>query len=294
MTSLERGFALMAQAFRYFGERFVVIALIFAAAALLVLGKADIRAVRAMGDTVAGLAVPLQQVINQPWIATERLAAAIGNILAVHDENARLRAENERLLEWQAEAVYLAVENRALRTALEMPEPRLAEALLTARIVADSSSSFFHARLIEAGRDHGIAEGMAVMTPDGLVGRIIGTGANSARVLLITDINSRIPVLVGDSGDQALLEGTNANRPSLQFLPLNPRFREGDPVMTSGLGGLLPAGLAVGRVDRIEEGRVRVRPAVDWTRLDYVTVLRMPGMPEPDGPLRATALIVPR
>ena len=80
--------------------------------------------------------------------------------------------------------------------------------------------------------------------------------------------------MVESSGDQALLEGDNSPLPILRFLPLKPGFAIGDRVLTSGRGGLLPAGLAVGRIERRRAAaRLRVRPFVDWARLDYVALL---------------------
>jgi rod shape-determining protein MreC len=122
---------------------------------------------------------------------------------------------------------------------------------------------------------------MAVMTPAGMIGRVIAVGRRSSRILLLTDLNSKVPVIVERSGDQALLAGDNSAEPKLQFLPLNPRFRIGDRVITSGRGGVLPAGLMIGEVSRIEGSRVAVRPAVDWHSIDFVAVLRQAALSPP-------------
>jgi rod shape-determining protein MreC len=177
--------------------------------------------------------------------------------------------------------VRLGVENRSLRTMLEMPEPPPAADWVSARIVADSASPFVHTRLVDIGGSAGIAPGMAVMTPAGMIGRVIAVGEHSSRILLLTDLNSKVPVIVERSGDQALLAGDNSAEPKLQFLPLNPRFRIGDRVITSGRGGVLPAGLMIGEVSRIEGSRVAVRPAVDWHAIDFVAVLRQAPLPPP-------------
>ena len=117
------------------------------------------------------------------------------------------------------------------------------------------------ALLIDAGAEQGVDTGMPATTPEGLVGRVVDVGARSARVLLITDFNSRIPVVVEGSGDQAILEGDNRPLPALRFLPLNPGFAVGDRVLTSGHGGLLPPGLPVGRIEA-RRRRGAARPAV--------------------------------
>jgi rod shape-determining protein MreC len=147
--------------------------------------------------------------------------------------------------------------------------------------VADSASPFVHTRLIDIGADALVTPGMAVMTPAGMIGRVIAVGDRSSRILLLTDLNSKIPVIVERSGDQALLTGDNSAEPRLEFLPLSPRFEIGDRVITSGRGGVLPAGLMIGAISRIEGSRVAVRPAVDWQAIDFVAVLRHDPLPAP-------------
>jgi rod shape-determining protein MreC len=92
-------------------------------------------------------------------------------------------------------------------------------------------------------------------------------------VLLLTDFNSRIPVMVEPSRDQAILAGNNSRQPGVIFLPLNPRLAVGNAVVTSGRGGVLPPGLAIGTVTAITDDSVTVEPLVDFTRLEYLRLL---------------------
>ena len=120
---------------------------------------------------------------------------------------------------------------------------------------------------------------MAAVNERGLVGRVIEVGRRSARVLLLTDFNSRVPVMVEPSRDQAILAGDNSREPGLIFLPLNPRMAVGQRVVTSGRGGVLPPGLAVGMVsaigDREGRGRAggRLGPAGYVRLLEYSRVV---------------------
>jgi len=273
--------ASLVAAVRERGERLAIAGLIAVAVALLVLGKADVQLVRVAGDRIDDALVPVVTLLKQPIALTRDLAGGVGAILAVHEENARLRAENRRLRAWQNEAIRLRVQNRSLRDMLAMPLEEPATRRTTARIVADSASSFVHTRLLDAGRDAGVRRGMAVANPSGLVGRVIAVGERSARVLLLTDFNSKVPVIVERSGDQALLEGDNSGEPKLRFLPLNPNFAIGDRVLTSGKGGMLPPGLPVGEIRRIDDATAAVDPYVDWQRLDYVSVLLYEPTPSP-------------
>ena len=264
------------------GERPVLVACVALAAVLLVLDKLEVQAVNKATALVGDQVVPLATLVREPISWSRQIGERLGGLFAVYAENERLKAENRRLLSWQTQAVRLGVENRSLRTMLEMPDALPEASRVNARIVADSASPFVHTRLIDIGADAGIMVGMAVLTPAGMIGRVVQVGSRSARVLLLTDLNSKIPVIVERSGDQALLAGNNSAEPRLDFLPLNPRFQIGDRVMTSGRGGILPAGLMVGEISRVEGPNVTVRPAVDWQAVDYVAVLRHAPLPPPE------------
>lgn len=260
-------------------------ALTATAIGLIVLTKADLEIFAYLSERAADLVAGIASWPVAPLAFVRRASEAIGSLLALEEENARLREENRRLAHWQNEAIRLAVQNAALREALKMPPVTGTRRRTTVRIVADPGGPFVQTRLIDAGRDRGLEKGMAVVDAYGMVGRIVEVGERSARVLLITDFNSRIPVLVERSRDQAILEGRNGPLAELRFLPMNPSVAVGDRVLTSGRGGLLPPGLPVGEIVHVDDRRVLVRPLVDWDRLDHVTVLESDPVPAPDGRL---------
>lgn len=269
-------------AWRAMGERPVLVVCIGLAVALLLLVRLDARPVHMAADMLGERMVPLVVLAREPVAWSRRLGEQVGDLFAVHAENQRLREENRRLLDWQARAVRLGVENRSLRTMLNMPEPEPRGDWVTARIVADATGPFVHTRLIDVGATAEISPGMAVMTPLGMIGRVIAVGERSSRILLITDLNSKIPVIVERSGDQALLAGDNTAEPKLQFLPMTARLLVGDRVITSGRGGVLPPGLMIGEVSQVDGSRVTVRPAVDWNGIDFIAVLRKAPLPPPE------------
>ena len=255
--------------------------LLAAGAGLMLLAKADIQLVNYASLRIQDVATPVLALAARPVAAVRDRVEAIGALLAVHEENRRLREENRRLMAWRGEAARLAVQNRALRALLDVPPARADAPSVTARVVADAAAPFVHTRLLDAGSAAGVEDGMAVIDTKGLVGRVIDVGRRSARVLLITDRKSQVPVRVGSLGDEAILEGDNGPLPALRFLPLEPRFAQGDEVVTSGRGGLIPPGLLVGRIAAIGPERVAVRPAVDLGRLDYLTIVRYRGLEVP-------------
>ena len=150
-------------------------------------------------------------------------------------------------------------------------EPKLE--FVTARIVSGQGGPFVRAALLDAGRDQGVKAGYPVMSAQGLIGRVVAAGGRSARLLLLTDFNSRIPVTVGADGVRAVLEGDNSPLPKLAYLAAGSSIKPGDVVLSSGVGGLYPRGLRVGIVVDTGDG-LRVEPAAQLDRLDYVSVLQ--------------------
>ena len=139
-------------------------------------------------------------------------------------------------------------------------------------MIAGSGNSFVRAVLISAGHSDGVKAGHAVMAGPGLVGRVVEIGARSANVLLLTDLNSRIPVIVGDQAKRAILAGDNTDITHLDLLSGTVGVEVGMRVITSGHGGKLPPGIPIGRVSVVDGERIAVQPFVNFSRLEHVVV----------------------
>jgi len=199
-------------------HRFNFLFLIAAAVGLMVLGKAETAVVERMRMLVADAFVPILDAIARPVATVNQAMDRVNEIVHVHAENARLREENERLLQWQSVARKLETENKSLRDMLHY-SPERAISYASARVVGHGGGSFLRAVLVTAGSSDGVAKGQAAMTGEGLVGRVSEVGERSARILLITDINSYVPVVLESSRDRAVLAGDNSDKPRLLFLP---------------------------------------------------------------------------
>jgi rod shape-determining protein MreC len=263
-------------------DRFAFGALVLLSIALLVVGRANVQLLEGIGTRIGDVLVPALGAMMQPISSSRRVVEQVGELIALRAENARLREQNLRLLEWQSVARQLSLENAALRQLLSMPADPGQPTAVTGRVIADTGGPFVHTVLLDVGTEHGAARGMAAVNERGLVGRVIGAGRRSSRVLLLTDFNSRIPVMVEPSRDQAILAGNNTGLPGLVFLPINPRLAVGDAVVTSGRGGMLPPGLEVGRVRSIGDAGVVVEPLVDFTRLEYLRLLEYANVVPPE------------
>jgi rod shape-determining protein MreC len=207
------------------------------------------------------------------------------DLLALRQENAKLRQENERLRRWQEVALALDQENQTLKNQLHwIPDP--APSFVTARVVADAGGVYARAVLLSIGPHHPVSKGQIALDDRGLVGRVTEVGGRSARVLLITDLNSRVPVILQGSGARAMLVGTNNARPRLMFWPEGSPPVEGERVVTSAEAGAFPAGLPVGVVHYSASKVPEVEP---YARLDQLEVVRvfdygMRGVLPPEAP----------
>jgi rod shape-determining protein MreC len=257
---------------KLFAQRFTFLGLIAAAVGLMVLGKAETAVVERVRMIVVDAFVPILDAIARPVATANQAFDRVNEIVHVHAENARLREENARLLQWQSVARKLEAENHSLRDMLRFA-PEAPVSFASARVVGHGGGSFLRAVLVTAGARDGVAKGQAAVTGDGLAGRVTEVGERSARVLLITDINSHVPVILEGSRDPAVLAGDNSARPRLLYLPQTAKPQIGERVTTSGIGGVFPPGLPVGVIVSTGDSGVRVRPFVDLDRLEHLRLV---------------------
>ena len=213
----------------------------------------------------------------------------------IYEQNQELKRELQQMKAWKEAALQLEQKNARL---LDLNKVRLDPKLthVTGVVMADSGSPFRQSVLLNVGARDGIRDGWATMDGIGLVGRISGVGERTARVILVTDSNSRIPVAIQPSGQKALLSGDNSPLPPLEFIEDTDEVRPGDRVVTSGDGGVFPAGLLVGQVALGTDRRLRVVLAADYQRLEFLRVLRSHAL-EPitdPGTVVAPPVVIPR
>lgn len=253
-------------------QRFAFLALIAATFALMMLGKADVVVLDRLRTVTTDAVAPILDALSRPVATVSDAIDRVHEIAAVDEENARLREENERLMKWQHVARELAAENEQLKDLLNFRSPPT-KSYITARVVADAGGAFVRSLLINSGAADGVQKGQPVVTGDGLIGRVITVGDRSSRVLLITDLNSRIPVELENTRDQAVLAGDNTKRPRIIHLAEKVSVSVGDRVITSGHAGVFPPGLPVGVVTSVNDSDIRVQPFVEWSRLEFVRVV---------------------
>ena len=203
------------------------------------------------------------------------------------EQNRELRSELRQMQAWREAALQLEQENARL---LDLNNVRLDPRLtyITGVVLADSGSPFRQSVLINVGARDGLVDGWATMDGIGLVGRILGVAENTTRVILLTDVSSRVPAVIQPSGQRVIVAGDNSAAPVLDFLEDSDLVRPGHRVITSGDGGVFPAGLLIGQVAADPSGKLRVILAADYQRLEFLRVLRHHGT----APLPDTAQII--
>ena len=230
---------------------------------------APMRRARGLPDTVSGaaggvLAAPMR------WI--DGGVDSVGDYVFAAGENAELKRRLRAAETWREQAAALAYENARLRAMLGVrTDPPLP--MVFAHTVLDARGPFSNSRVADAGASRGVIEGNPVLSDHGLVGRVVGVSSGVSRIMLLTDVQSRTPVLIVRTNGRAILAGDGGANPVLTYLRTHDALRVGDRILTSGDGGVIPRGLPVGTVERGVDGLWRVALDCDAAPLDDVRIL---------------------
>ena len=258
-------------------RRLLVGLLVLFMLALFVLWRIDSPRVERFRAALIDRFVPNMEWAMAPVTWTVDVVDDFQSYSRLYEQNQQLREELRQMKAWKEAALQLEQKNARL---LDLNQVRLDPMLthVTGVVLADSGSPFNQSVLLNVGARDGIRDGWATMDGIGLVGRISGVGLQTARVILLTDSNSRVPVTVQPSGQRSILTGDNSDLPPLEFLENPDEVRPGDRVISSGDGGVFPAGLLVGTVVLGTDKRLRVALAANYQRLEFLRVLRSHGL----------------
>ena len=253
-------------------HRFAFAFLAGAAFLLMIFGRNEGVMVERTRALVLDVLSPIFDVLSRPASAVTNSISYFQELANIRAENERLKAENVRLGHWHTVATKLSSENAILHQELNfVPEPD--PAFITARVIGDVASGFGQSLLLGAGSQDGVRKGQAVMSGEYLVGYIAQVADHVSRLLLLTDINAHLPVVVDSTHTRAILSGDNRDMPRLEYLTGNANIQVGDLVVTSASGAAFPPGLTIGTIAGVTDGVYRVAPAVRRDQLEFVAIV---------------------
>ncbi len=270
------------RSFAALNKFFLVLTFIGAAAYCMSLSIKQYPLISSAQNLLMDITSPAFHFLHQPFVWIKDYFRQHENL---REEIVKLREENRKLLEWQVLAQKSEKENQYLREMLNT-EPDLSNGIVTAKVLGIPNDGFHTSMLIANSPNLSITKNQVVVCPDGVIGRVVSLGRKTARVMLVTDFNSRIPVRVESTGEHAILAGHNTpNELTVIHVSGNsanpdvPSFKKGaikvgDRLLTSGYGGIYPTGLPVAVVSKVEGDYIAANVLADISRLEYVTILK--------------------
>lgn len=254
-------------------RRVLIAVLVIVLFGLFLFWRIDSPRAEKMRMTIIDRVVPSFDWAMAPVANITQMVSGFQSYARIYEQNQELRRELQKMSAWKEAAVQLRQENDKLLAQNNVSiDPALTS--VTGVVMVDSGTAFRQSVLLNVGSRDGIVDGWATMDGLGLVGRISGVGQRTSRVVLLTDPSSRVPVTIQPSGQRALLTGDNGPYPVLDFIESPDQVQPSNRVVTSGDGGVFPAGLLVGQMVEDKEGRTRVRLAADYGQLEFLRVLR--------------------
>ena len=252
-------------------RRLFIFILFLCAFLFILLSRIDSVVVEAANRLVMNITGPVMQVVELPSRFIHRVYTYFYDVSHIYSDNRALRVENKQMLLLQNKVRTLEVENQLLERLLNYVPPEGAT-FMSAKIIAESGDSFTHTLLVYIGNE-AVKKGQIVLGDESVIGRIDKVSGHYAKVILVTDINSKIPVVVESTRVRGILSGNNTALPQLMFIRTTSDIQEGDVIVTSGVGGMFPSGLPIGFVNSIKNGVIDVETMADISRVEYVRIV---------------------
>ena len=261
-------------------KSFFLAGLFIIALLLILVHKIDISIVSGVSKGVMYISSPLMHIASLPAEGLSYGYKKIAEIMYIYEENERLRQENSELYLLKDRMRALQTENRIFKKLLHLIDvPQTIS--YTARVIAENDNAFSNSLLLYLGNAADfIKSGYAVVNSAGLIGRIDIVSGKYARVTLITDINSKIPVVSQKSRDRGILVGNNTRKMNLIFPPLMAELHKDDILVTSGAGGGLPPDIPVAKIKRAGVDTITAAPLFSPSELEIVKIIAYDVMPD--------------
>ena len=257
---------------RKLAKKFALVLLFLSAFILMLINKTDTILIEKTSSVVTDILSPVIDVFVVPARAVAGVYDYFKELKQLRADNKKLRDENRYLMGILDRAKALEIENNLLANMLNYTPPPEAK-YVTARVIAEEGDAFSHSLIAYTGHINKVKKGQVALSDKGVVGRIDKVGEMYSKIILITDINSKIPVMVERTRVRGILSGDNTPYPKMIFIPLEAELSVGDRIVTSGVAGVFPAGLPIGRISSIEKNNVKVSTFSNLDRLEYIKLV---------------------
>ena len=250
-------------------QKFSILSLIILAIFIFFLDVYGFTVIKKTRNIINDVVFRVSYLASSPARLMPNASKGIADHFYLKEENEKLKKAIENYKSLDLNLEYLTNENKNLRKVLDAEsETSNQKRIVLSKVLVDKNSPFLKSIIINKGTKSGIKKGMPVSLDNNLVGRIVDTNFLSSRVLLLNDLNSRIPVTFGENNTQAILTGTATQNPKLEYLPENYVFKDDVNVFASGKDGIFTPGTPIGKT--LENGEVKL--FVDSSQLSFVTV----------------------
>jgi len=251
-------------------QRFSLLALLILCVTLLFIEKIETKPLNYLRSFVKDTVYLGSLIVSSPAKGIGSTLDTFKGHLSLYNNYNQIKEENTKLKNKIYKFDYLVLENTQLRKLIDEQIASNSN-LVSARVMLDKQSPYLNSFIINIGSNKEIKKGMAVLDGQNFIGRIVDVNFFSSRVLLVSDLNSRVPVIVEPSGNHAILSGKGKNNPSLDYLPVNHLVKNKDKVYTSGKEGIFSAGIPIGKVI-VEKGQTGV---LLFSNLDQVSFINI-------------------
>ena len=252
-------------------QKFSLLALIIASLVLLSLESINSKSLNFVRSAIKDVIYRTSFIVSIPGNTISPMFTTIQSHFKVYEQYELMKLKLQQLKNQQNQIAYLKIENDKLKKVINDIDIYNYESV-TSRVLMDKESPFLKSVILNKGFNSGLKKGMPVLKGSYFVGRITEVNYLSSRVLLISDLNSKIPVLIEPRGYQAIMSGTGGDLALLDFLPKNHQLEAGNLVYTSGTGGIFFSGIPIGRVELIEE-KFYVKFFSDLNQLYLINVI---------------------
>lgn len=253
-------------------KKFAIALLFLIAFIMMLFNKTDAVLVDKTSSLATDIFSPIVELLAIPAKMVSGTLNYFYDFKDIRAENKKLREENRNLVIKSSRAASLEVENRLLAKLLNYIPPKDAE-YSTAKVVAEEGNAFSRALIVYTAGNDKVKKGQIALSDNGVIGRVEKVGSAYSKILMITDINSKIPVVIERTRTRGILSGNNTSNPKLIFTPLEAEIAIGDKVVTSGVAGVFPSGLPVGKIISTDKNNIQIKTFSNLDKIEYVRLV---------------------